>query len=65
MVQWLGLRAFTAEAWVQSLVRKPKIPQATRHGQKKKKERKRNRGFGKEVILQYRSITLEKKGYSK
>ena len=26
--QWLGFRAFTAVAWVRSLVRKPKIPQA-------------------------------------
>ena len=37
MVQWLGLSALTAVAWVQSLVGELKILQARWQGQKKKK----------------------------
>ena len=36
-VQWLGLRAFTAEGPGSIPGRETKIPQAVRHGQKKKK----------------------------
>ena len=35
-VQWLGLSAFTAMAWVQSLVGELKIPSAARCGRKKR-----------------------------
>ena len=35
-LQWLGLGAFTAGAWVQSLVWGTKIPQAAQHGHKTK-----------------------------
>ena len=38
-VQWLGLWAFTAMAWVQSLAWGNKIPQATLHSWKKKKKK--------------------------
>ena len=40
VLQWLGLSAFTAGAWVQSLVREFKIPQAAGHSQRE--ERKSN-----------------------
>ena len=36
-VQWLGLRAFTAEGVVSIPVWGTKIPQAMRHGQREKK----------------------------
>ena len=37
-LQWLGLDTFTDVAWVQSLVRQLKTPQAMQQGQKKRKE---------------------------
>ena len=46
VVQWLGLGAFTAVTWVQSLVAGTKILQATRHGQKiPKKQNKKTMSF--------------------
>ena len=40
MVQWLGLQAFTAEGPGSIPGQGTKIPQATRHGQERKKERR-------------------------
>ena len=42
-VQWLGLNAFTAGAWVQSLVGELRSPQATRGKKKKRKDRKKKK----------------------
>ena len=33
MVQWLGLGAFTQQAWVQSLVRGTQVPQVMKYGE--------------------------------
>lgn len=38
--QWLGFRAFTARAWVHSLLKQLRCNQATQYGQKKKESKK-------------------------